>query len=871
MEGDPDCPIAIGSLCARGSALTASIDDEPDRDTPLYRPPGGTRWQKIGWEEAVHLAARRFKDMRDRELGYVNEDEGKPVNRFDALGVVAGGSLTNEEAYTVSKLFRALGVTNMDTSVRSSHAMALMGLMDSLGFPGATHPAPQVAHSDVVVLVGCNPGLTAPPLARALDQVRQRRGTVIVIDPRRSETIKGEDLWLQLRPGTDSAVLGAVLHWVLSNADISKDDLIEYTDAAYISLSEVMGQYEKHTSGKYKNWNIVDESLQEPYSIFQRMKGHFDRYDIRKVSNIAGVELGLLRRACTLLARTTSADFSATFVFGSGALGSPSGVDKVRMAVAIQALLGNLDKKGGGIVLPVGAGNAQGVCDMGLLAPYLPGYLPLPREGDKSGGGETGRALEALLRSWYPGQPPKRSKDYLPVLESGEHPSISTILQGIEDERVRALVTVGADPAGSVPDSSSIIPGLDNLDLLVVMDQVPNRTSRFWSLEPGRETSIKTEVLFIPTQPPVLKNGSMTDGGRRVRRVTPPEGGDDGSHGLLRFIVQLGNSIRTKYSDEGGVLAGPVSELNWPLAQLPEDVAAEINGSRSVSSREVLIPPGRDWQVSDRCPNRLYRGWVEAGEWKASSRDRSDRYALGLYEGWGWFWPWGIPDPFSWISSRKGKKGAYLRWDGQEVRPLPTTDVLPIRPRLPVKFWKQVEQGSPFPEHYEPFHSPLPDFLTGGRSNPNMLLRQEGKDQWGYLSRRPEVILSTYPVIITVHRTGNIMGTGGVTAGWDILRELGVDRIVEIGVELADKLEVNTGDMLRIVSPYDEAGVEACAQVTRRIGVFVDKAEQYNVASVTLFGEEDPGVNALTPPAFDRTNGGMEIKVFMGRIEKAES
>jgi anaerobic selenocysteine-containing dehydrogenase len=88
---------------------------------------------------------------------------------------------------------------------------------------------------------------------------------------------------------------------------------------------------------------------------------------------------------------------------------------------------------------------------------------------------------------------------------------------------------------------------------------------------------------------------------------------------------------------------------------------------------------------------------------------------------------------------------------------------------------------------------------------------------------------------------------------------------------LADKLEVNTGDMLRIVSPYDEAGVEACAQVTRRIGVFVYKAEQYNVASVTLFGEEDPGVNALTSPAFDRTNGGMEIKVFMGRIEKAES
>ena len=149
--------------------------------------------------------------------------------------------------------------------------------------------------------------------------------------------------------------------------------------------------------------------------------------------------------------------------------------------------------------------------------------------------------------------------------------------------------------------------------------------------------------------------------------------------------------------------------------------------------------------------------------------------------------------------------------------------------------------------------------------------RQEVQDQWGYLSRRPEVILSTYPVIITVHRTGNIMGTGGVTAGWDVLRELGVGRIVEIGVELADKLDVKTGDVLRIVSPYHEAGVEACAQVTIRIGVFADKTERYNVASVTLFGEDDSGVNVLTPPVFDRTNGGMEIKVFMGRIEKVQS
>jgi anaerobic selenocysteine-containing dehydrogenase len=121
-----------------------------------------------------------------------------------------------------------------------------------------------------------------------------------------------------------------------------------------------------------------------------------------------------------------------------------------------------------------------------------------------------------------------------------------------------------------------------------------------------------------------------------------------------------------------------------------------------------------------------------------------------------------------------------------------------------------------------------------------------------------------------VHRTGNIMGTGGVTSHWDALRELGVGRIVEVGAGLAEELEVKTGDPVRIISPYDEKGVKACVHVTGRVGVFANNSNRYNMVSVTLFGEDDTGINTLTAPAFDQTNGGMEIKVFMGRIEKVE-
>ena len=867
VEGDPDCPVARGSLCSRGAGLIESLGGADDLK-PMYRPPGGNGFREIGWDKAVHLVARRIKDLRDRDLGIFSVEGEKISNRFDSIGVVTGGCLTNEEAYLVSKLFRALGVVNLDTTARASHGMAVSGLLDTLGLPGSTHPVTQVAYSDVVVLVGCNPGQTAPALCRYLDEVRKRRGTVIIIDPRRSETIKKDDLWLQLRPGTDNAVLGALVHWVLQYAEIDKSHLIEHSDAAFITMSQIMGQYERHSSGKYKNWQIVDDTLSEPYSIFQRMKDHFKRYDLRKISSIAGVDFHLLRRACNQLARTASADFSATFILGSGALASPSGADAVRMAAAIQSLLGNLDKKGGGVILPTAAANAQGVCDMGLLAPYLPGYIPLPPlDRDRSDPSDQ-EPLEALVNAWFPSTVTEKALDYLPHLGEDENPTLSTIIEAVGDEQIRALIAIGSDPLSSLSDNSSMMKALDRLDLLVVMDSTPNRISRFWKQSGSAQTTIKTEVIFIPTEPPVLKQGSMTDTGRRVRSVMPVEHKGKNNPGLLKFTVGLGNSLRSKYEIEGGVHSGPILELNWPLTQAPEEVAAEVNGWRTTAGQEMVLPPGRSWQKGDRCGNHLYRGWMDGESWSALRRDPVDPDDVGLYDRWGWFWPWGIVDPFSWIREPGSERGTYLRWKGQGYEKRTAEDVLPLRSQLPIKFWRLVDKGSPFPEHHEPFHSPLPDFLTGGHSNPHLQLRREIGDKWGYLSRRPEEILETYPVIIMVHRTGNVMGTGGITTLPGTARELGVGRIAEIGTNLAGQLGVRTGDGLVIYSPFNDAGVPATALVTGRVGMFNRDRIHNHVVSVTLYGYDDAGINALTPPAFDFSTGGMEIKVFMGRIEK---
>jgi formate dehydrogenase major subunit len=864
VEGDPECPVGQGSLCARGISLVTTLEIAGASE-PLYRAPGSNNWEKVSWAKAVDILARRLKDLRDRDLNLLFPDKTSPPNRFNSLGVIAGGCLTNEEAYTAAKLFRCLGVLRMDTTVRASHGMGLLGLMDTLGLPGATHPVAQIAYSDVVVLVGCNPGQTVPAVSRLLDKVRKRRGTVIIIDPRQTETVKKNDLLLRIRPGTDGAVIGAFVRWILDRGEINKDDLVDYSDAAFLVLSEIMGKYEKRRSGKYKNWPVIDDTLTEPYSIYQRMKEHFERYDLRKVAGITGVDIDLLRRACTLLAKTSNPYFSASFVFGSGSLGHHSGYHVVRMAAAIQALLGNLDKKGGGVILPSAAGNAQGVCDMGLLAPFFPGYLDLTENMDE----EEKAAFMALSRSWFPRVDPDQALDFLPKRQADEKHSVSTVIQGIEDGSVKALLVAGADPISSLPANASMREMLAGLDLVVAMDSIPGRTCEFWKQGPLREETIKTEVLFIPTEVPAAKNGTMTDSGRRVRIVSPIPYKKPTDPGLLEFLVKLGNSIKSKYLAEGGILAGPILEMNWPLVQVQEDIAAEINGwNMDGHGNKVPIPQVAAWKQGDQCGNRLYRGWWAPGSWLASHRNNADPHGIGLFSSWGWFWPWGIPDPLSWIRERERGGGVYLRWNDQGGNRFMAADVLPVRFRLPVKFWTAVNTGSPFPEHYEPFYSPLPDLLTGGRSNPYLNLRTKGEDDWGYLSRRPQEVLSDFPVIVTAHRTGNVMGTGGIAALIPQLRELGNCRIVELGYDLADELDLQTGDPVTISSPYWEKGIPAIAVVTGRIGSFRYGKSLYHMASVTLYGAGKEDLNILTAQAFDSDSGGLEIKTFMGKITK---
>lgn len=127
-EGDPDHPINEGTVCPKGNAIIDAYNVvtkkhkkrqiNPRRVTkPLYRAPGAADWQEMSWDEALSMVAKRVKETRDATFEQ-KDNNGVTVNRTTAIGALGSASLDNEENYLLHKLFRAVGIINMEHHAR---------------------------------------------------------------------------------------------------------------------------------------------------------------------------------------------------------------------------------------------------------------------------------------------------------------------------------------------------------------------------------------------------------------------------------------------------------------------------------------------------------------------------------------------------------------------------------------------------------------------------------------------------------------------------------------------------------------------------------------------------------------------------------
>jgi formate dehydrogenase major subunit len=346
-------------------------------------------------------------------------------------------------------------------------------------------------------------------------EAKKRGATVIHVDPRFSRTSAVADLHVPIRAGADIAFVGGLINYVLTHEKYFRDYVVAYTNAPTILTEDFAdtedldgvfsGLNTEHRIYDFETWRYqgrevrpasgqrgagpdqlrqirkaargeahgsggaqahpepdTDETLQHPRCVFQVLKRHFARYTPEVVAQVAGVPEELFAQVCRAITENSGRDRTTAFVYSLGWTQHTVGVQYIRTAAILQALLGNMGRPGGGILALRGHASIQGSTDIPTLFDLLPGYLPMPHAhqhddldsyvaSEKTQNGfwaNTRNYMVSLLKAYYgdAAQPGNDfCYDYLPRL-TGSHSTYETVMGQIKGE-CKGYFLFGQNPA----------------------------------------------------------------------------------------------------------------------------------------------------------------------------------------------------------------------------------------------------------------------------------------------------------------------------------------------------------------------------------------------------------------------------------------
>lgn len=621
VEGDPEHPINAGALCAKGASML-QIGENPRRVTKVkYRAPGATAWEEKDWDWAVRRIAEKIQQTRDASFQRT-DPAGRVVHRTRAVASLGGASLNNEECYALSKLARALGLVYLEHEGRAGRSATLAAQAAMFGRVAMANQLSDLARADVILVLGCNVAENYPIAMKWITKAQQRGAKLLAVDPRFTRTAAVADQYVPVRAGTDLALVGGLIHHALENGRIDKSSLVAKTNASFLvdpAYAFDAGRFGSIDHGAYtkEHWQFQrdaqgnvrqDPSLEDPNCVFQRLKRHFARYTWATVAAVCGTPLEQLRQLAETVMSTSGPDRSGAIVYGVGATQHSHGTQTLRSFAILQLLLMNLGRAGAGLYALEGESNGHGACDQGLLAEWLPGYLPSPTAGQSSrddylkavtsatGGANHDKSLASLLQAWW-GEHATADNDfayrYLPKHEGDC--SQTALFEAIARSEVQGLLVWGQNPAVSNPDLERCWRSLDKLRWLVVVDRWETETATFWKRPGAAAEEVETEVFLLPAATGLEKAGSLTNSAgltqRRSKIIDPP--GECRSD--LWILDRLCRELKHRYAS-GGVCPEPIVQLAWDYGDPPDPqrVAQEISGLRPIDvpdSRACLFAP----------------------------------------------------------------------------------------------------------------------------------------------------------------------------------------------------------------------------------------------------------------------------------------
>ncbi len=782
-----------------------------------------------------------------------------------------------------------------------------------------------IGNADVILIMGSNAAENHPISFHWVTEAMNKGATLIHVDPRFTRTSAKAHIWAPIRSGTDIAFLGGMIKYIIQDIEKNPQNynleyLREYTNAGWLinpnfafndgifsGYDAAARAYKDKSTWQYQLDDAgipkQDKSLQNPNCVFQLLKRHYSRYDLDTVSRITGTSKDLLLKVYETFASTGKPDRAGTIMYAMGTTQHTVGSQNVRAYSVIQLLLANVGIAGGGINALRGESNVQGATDHALLFHYLPGYLPVPStahptlakyleaitpvsKDPRSGNWKQHQPKYAvsLLKAWYGETATKENEfgyQYLPKIQAGGNYSWIPLFEAMEKGTVKGLFAWGMNPAVSGPNSNAQRRALEKLDWLVAVDLWETETAAFWKRPGVDPKTIKTEVFLLPACASYEKEGSITNSGRwaqwRYKAIEPPgEAKDD-----LWIVVHLMDKIRALYASQGGPNADAITKLTWNYGEYPDpnQVAKEINGYDLTTGKlavNFIATLKNDGTTS--CGNWLYCGsYTEDGNMMAR-RDPTDTSGIGLYSKWAWCWPVNRRIIYNRASvdlngNPFDPKRAVVRWDpvakkwsGDVIDGFATKSPAEVYPfiMLPEGVGRLFGMGmadGPFPEHYEPWESPVQNMLSSTQLNPAVKI-------W-----RPEEqgTPAKYPYVGTTYRVAEHWQAGAMTRNLPWLCELMPEVFVEISEELAEEKGIRNGE--RVIVESARGQVTGVAIVTKRL-----KPLQVNGQIVHEVGLPwhwgymglitGDSANLLTPYIGDANTTMPEFKAFLVNIRR---
>ncbi len=703
-----------------------------------------------------------------------------------------------------------------------------------------------------------------------------------------------------------------------------------FNEGLYSGYNAEKRAYDK-TSWEYEigadGFAHTDPTLAHPRCVINLMKQHYSRYTPEMVERVCGTPKEKFQQICQMISSTSTTTRAMTIMYALGWTQHSVGSQMIRCAAMVQLLLGNIGVSGGGMNALRGHSNIQGLTDLGLLSNSLPGYITLPfdreqdyekyvavrsqkplRPNQMSYWQNFQKFFVSLQKAWWGDAATAENHwgfDYLPKIDKLY--DMLQVFDLMDQGKMNGYLAQGFNPLAAAPNKAKMTAALSKLKYLVVMDPLVTETSEFWrnfGVHHDVDSSkIQTEVIRLPVSCFAEEDGALVNSGRWLqwhwKGAEPPgEARTD-----IEIMAELYTRLRKLYQLEGGAYPDPILNLSWryihPNKPTPEELAKEYCGQALTDLLDPKDPTKvlrkRGEQLAGfgelRDDGTTLSGcWIFCGAWGPNGnlmarRDNADPTGIGQTLNWAWSWPANRRVLYNRAScDTNGKpfnpERMLVAWNGKQWIGSDTPDYkVDDDPSLGVGPFIMNQEGvarffargnmveGPFPEHYEPFESPLgynPLSRNEPRavSNPAARIFKADRDALGSAAQFPHVA-TTYRLTEHFHYWTKHVRLNAITQP---------EQFVEIGTALADQIGVAAGDRVRVSS--NRGHIEAVAVVTKRIRALNIDGKTVHTVGIPIHwgftGLARPGyiANTLTPFVGDGNSQTPEFKAFLVKVEK---